>query len=66
MGCFSRIDVRVPRTREGGFRPFFLEPYKRTSYEPGRVCSGVDKGGCSTRDISRTVGALIDGKYSAS
>jgi transposase-like protein len=33
MGSFSRIDVRVPRTREGGFRPFFLEPYKRTSYE---------------------------------
>jgi transposase-like protein len=32
-GLFGKIDVRVPRTRDKVFRPFFLEPYKRTSYE---------------------------------
>ncbi len=64
-GLFGKIDVRVPRTRDKVFRPFFLEPYKRTSYELEDLVVAMYQGGCSTRDISRTVGALIDGKYSA-
>jgi len=65
-GLFGKIDVRVPRTRGKVFRPFFLEPYKRTLYELEDLVVAMYQGGCSTRDISRTVGALIDGKYSAS
>ncbi|RLC94452.1 MAG: hypothetical protein DRI40_07445 [Chloroflexi bacterium] len=62
-GLFGRIgELRVPRTREGGFRPFFLEPYQRASYE---LVVAMYQGGCSSRDISRTIGALIDGRYSA-
>ena len=62
-GLFGRIgELRVPRTREGGFRPFFLEPYQRASYE---LVVAMYQGGCSTRDISMTIGALIDGRYSA-
>jgi len=64
-GLFGKIDVRVPRTRDKVFRPFFLEPYKRTSYELEDLVVAMYQGGCFTRDISRTVGALIDGKYSA-
>jgi len=62
---FGRIDVRVPRTRGKVFRPFLLEPYKRTSYVLKDLVFAMYQGGCSTRDISRTVGTLIDGKYSA-
>jgi putative transposase len=65
-GMFGKIDVRVPRTRARAFRPFFLEPYKRTSYELEELVVAMYQGSCSTRDISRTVGALIDGKYSVS
>lgn len=66
-GLFGRIEeLRVPRTREGGFRPFFLEPYQRASYELEELVVAMYQGGCSTRDISRTIGALLDGRYSAS
>ncbi len=66
-GLFGKIEgLRVPRTRGKVFRPFFLEPYKRTLYELEDLVVTMYQGGCSTRDISRTVGALIDGKYSAS
>ena len=65
-GLFGRIgELRVPRTREGGFRPFFLEPYQRASYELDELVVAMYQGGCSTRDISRTIGALINGRYSA-
>ena len=26
-------DLRFPRTREKAFRPFFITPYKKTSYD---------------------------------
>ena len=65
-GLFGRIEeLRVPRTRDGGFRPFFLEPYQRASYELEELVVAMYQGGCSTRDISRIINALIDGRYSA-
>lgn len=40
-GLFGRIEgLRVPSTREGKFRPFFLEAYKRASYKMKEYVSG--------------------------
>jgi transposase-like protein len=65
-GLNGEIELRVPRTRRGGFRPFFIERYKRTSYELEEIVVAMYAGGCSTRDISNTISNLIEGKYSAS
>jgi len=64
-GLFGRIEnLRVPRTRGGGFRPFFIEPYQRVSWQLEELVVAMYQGGCSTRDISRTISALVDGRYS--
>ena len=66
-GLFGRIEnLRVPRTRGGGFRPFFIEPYQRVSWQLEELVVAMYQGGCSTRDIGRTISALVDGRYSAS
>lgn len=57
-------DLSIPRTREKGFRPFFLEPYKRTLYTLDELIIAMYQGGCSTRDITRTLERLFNGKYS--
>lgn len=52
-GLFGRIEgLRVPRTRGGGFRPFFIEPYQRVSWQLEELVVAMYQGGCSTRDIS--------------
>ena len=64
---FGKIeDLRIPRTREGGFKPFFVEPYRRVSWQLEELIIAMYQGGCSTRDISRTISALVDGRYNAS
>lgn len=66
-GLFGRIeDFRVPRTGEGGFKPFFIKPYRKALYELEELIIAMYQGGCSTRDISRTISSLIGDKYSAS
>lgn len=57
-------DLSIPRTRRKGFHPFFLEPYKRTLYTLDELVIAMYQGGCSTRDIARTLGMLLKGKYS--
>jgi putative transposase len=47
--------LSIPRTRGKGFRPFFLEPYKRTLYTLDELITAMYQGGCSTRDITRTL-----------
>ena len=56
--------LSIPRTRGKGFRPFFLEPYKRTLYTLDELITAMYQGGCSTRDITRTLEKLLEGKYS--
>lgn len=56
--------LSIPRTRGKGFRPFFLEPYKRTLYTLDELITAMYQGGCSTRDITRTLEKLLQGKYS--
>lgn len=65
-GLFGKLELRIPRTREGGFRPFFVEPYKRVGFQLEELVIAMYQGGCSTRDISRTITALLEEKYSAS
>jgi len=66
-GLIGKLEgLRIPRTRKGKFRPFFIEPYRRVSYQLEELVIAMYQGGCSTRDISRTIGALLDGRYSAS
>mgnify|MGYP001130455083 CR=1 FL=1 len=64
--CGKIQDLKVPRTREGGFRPFFIMPYKRVYYEIEDLIIAMYQGGWSTRDVSRTMIALLDRQYSPS
>ncbi len=57
-------NLRIPRTRRLPFRPFFIKPYRRVCWELEELVIAMYQGGCSTRDISRTIGALLEGKYS--
>lgn len=57
--------LQIPRTGEGGFRSLFLEPDQRASYEMEELVIAMYQSGCSTRDTSRTISTLIDGKHSA-
>ena len=66
-GLFGAIeDIRVPRTREGGFKPFFIRPWRKASYDIDDLIIAMYQGGCSTRDVSRTVDILLEHRYSAS
>lgn len=56
--------LSIPRTRGKGFRPFFLEPYKRTLYTLDELITAMYQGGCSKRGITRTLEKLLQGKYS--
>lgn len=55
--------IKVPRSRKGGFHPFWLTPYKRVSYDLEEIVVAMYEGGCSTRDISRSLHALLGGRY---
>jgi len=66
-GFFGTVeDLQVPRTREGGFKPFFIRPYRKVSYDIEELVIAMYQGGCSTRDVSRTMGMLLEHRYSAS
>ena len=57
--------LRVPRTRRGGFCPFFIERYSRSGWLLEELVVAMYQGGCSTRDISRTLNILLEGRYTA-
>ena len=62
---FGKIEgVKIPRTRNKRFYPSFLEPYKRTTFELDDIVVSMYQGGCSTRDIVRTLENLLGQKYS--
>lgn len=66
-GLFGAIeDIRVPRTREGGFKPFFIRPWRKVSYDIDDLIIAMYQGGCSTRDVTRTMEMLLEHRYSAS
>jgi len=48
-------DSRSPRTREGGFKPFFMCPDYRTSYDMERLVVAMYQDGCFTGDIARAM-----------
>lgn len=58
-------DLRIPRTREGGFRPFFIRPYRRAGYDIEELVIAMYQGGCSTRDVTRTMEILLEHRYTA-
>jgi len=62
MGAIE--DLQVPRMRIADFHPFFLEPHERHLFKLEELVSAIYAGGLSTRDISRTLGALLRRKYS--
>jgi transposase-like protein len=56
-GFFGAVeDIKIPRTREGGFKPFFIRPYRKASYEIDDLVIAMYQGGCSTRDVTRNHG----------
>ncbi|BAI79792.1 transposase, IS654 family [Deferribacter desulfuricans SSM1] len=62
---FGKIEgVKIPRTRRTKFHPSFLEPYKRTTFELDEIVLSMYQGGCSTKDIVRTLENLLGQKYS--
>jgi len=64
---FGKIEgVKIPRTRQTKFDPSFLEPYKRTTFELDEIVLSMYQGGCSTRDIVRTLENLLGQKSSPS
>lgn len=66
-GFFGAIeDIQIPRTREGGFKPFFIRPYRKVSYDIEDLVIAMYQGCCSTRDVSRTMNILLEHCYSAS
>lgn len=66
-GLFGLIeDIRIPRTREGGFKPFFIRPWQKVSYDIEDLVIAMYQGGCSTRDVTRTIDMLLEHRYSAS
>lgn len=66
-GFFGSVeDIKIPRTREGGFKPFFIRPYRKASYDIEELVIAMYQGGCSTRDVTRTMEILLEHRYSAS
>ncbi len=66
-GLFGMLeDIRIPRTREGGFKPFFIRPWQKVSYDIEDLVIAMYQGGCSTRDVVRTIDMLLEHRYSAS
>jgi putative transposase len=66
-GFFGTVeDIKIPRTREGGFKPFFIRPYRKASCDIEDLVIAMYQGGCSTRDITRTMEILLEHRYSAS
>jgi len=64
---FGKIEnLKVPRTRYENFFPFFLEPYKRSLFTLDELIIAMYQGGCSQRDIARTLTYLLEEKYSPS
>ena len=62
---FGKIeDVKVPRTRRGGFYPSFLERYHRKTFELEEIVISMYQGGCSTRDIAKMLNGLLGESYS--
>lgn len=62
---FGQIEnLKIPRTRYANFYPFFLEPYKRSLFTLDELIIAMYQGGCSQRDISRTLMNLLEEKYS--
>jgi transposase-like protein len=62
MGAIE--DLQVPRVRTGDFHPCFLEPHERHLFKLEELIYAMYAGGLSTRDISRTLEALLESKYS--
>ncbi|MDI6868764.1 MAG: transposase, partial [Coprothermobacterota bacterium] len=66
MGAIE--DLQVPRVRKGDFHPCFLEPHERHLFSHlfklEELIFAMYSGGLSTRDIFRTLEALLESKYS--
>lgn len=57
-------DLRVPRVREGDFRPVILPERRRISYELSEAILAMYASGLSTRDIARVLETLYGAFYS--
>lgn len=56
--------MRVPRTREKNFKPTFLQDLKEGLFSFEELILAMYQGGCSTRDISKTLKNLFEMRYS--
>jgi transposase-like protein len=66
-GFFRAVDdIKIPRTKESGFKPFFIRPYYKASYDIEGLVIAMYQGGCSTREVTRTMEILLEHRYSAS
>jgi transposase-like protein len=66
-GFFGEVeDIKIPLRREGGFKPLFIRPYRKAFYEIDDSVIAMYQGGCSIRDVTRTMEVLLEHPYSAS
>ena len=57
-------DLRVPRVREGDFRPRVIPERKKASMDLGEVILSLFASGCSMRNISRFMETIYGAYYS--
>lgn len=55
-GFFGSIqDIRIPRTREGAFKPFFIRLYRNVQYYIKHSVIAMYQEDCSTRNVTTTM-----------
>lgn len=57
-------NMHIPRDRDGSFRPFFLNRYKRNLFSLSELVIAMYQEGLSTRRVSKVIHRLTEYKYS--
>ena len=57
-------NVKIPRDRDGSFRPFFLSRYQRNLFSLSELVLAMYQEGLSTRRVSKVIYRLTEYKYS--
>jgi putative transposase len=61
---FGRVDLKVPRDREGQYYPAFLKPYARRLVDVGEVAVALYAAGVSQRKAAEVMSLLLGHRYS--
>jgi len=65
MTLWGKLDhMKIPRDRDGSFRPFFLSRYQRNLFDLSEIVVAMYQEGMSTRKVSKVITRLTDYKFS--